>query len=64
MLEIEMVRVLVSSIFNALRDTQFLKQSLYFHGIQPINPDYFPSPPGPRVKSNGRLFDAKNGGKI
>ena len=62
--EIEMVRLFVSSILTALRDTQCLKQSPYFHGGQPINPDYFPSPPGPGLKSNGGLFDAKNGGEI
>ena len=59
-----MVRLFVRSILSALQDSQCLKQSLYFHGTQPINPDYFPSPPGPGLESNGGLFDAKNGGEI
>ena len=59
-----MVRLFVRSILSALQDSQCLKQSLYFHGTEPINPDYFPSPPGPRLKSNGGLFNAKNRGEI
>ena len=62
--EIEMVRLFVRSILSALQDSQCLKQSLYFHGTQPINPDYFPSPPSPGLKNDGGLFDAENGGEI